>query len=149
MSAVLFLVLLVGCCGYALLRGGAPERIAAGLQLGAFAINLPLHWMLEAGRYRTTLVGTMTIDLLLLVALFVLAHRSTRFWPLWLTGWQGAAVVAHLAKLLDPSMVPLGYAIQTTLWGYLMLVAMAVGTWRHRARMATGDPDPSWKVLSA
>lgn len=145
MSAVLFLVLLIGCCGYALWRGGTPERVAAGLQLGAFAVGLTVHFGLEKSRYGSVLPWTMAIDAALLAALLVLAHRSTRMWPLWLAGWQGCAMVAHIAKLIDPGMLPLGYAIQTTIWGYPMLIALAIGTARHRKRLAAGDPDHPWK----
>lgn len=149
MSLILFLVLLVCCCGYSLIRGGAPERIGAGLQVGAFALNLPVHFLLDASGYRSAIVGTAAIDVLLLVALIVLAWRSTRFWPLWVAGWQLAAIVAHLAKGLDPGMLPAGYAIQAQIWAYPMLLATAAGTFRHRRRVAAGDPDPAWKPMPA
>lgn len=149
MSALLFLVLLVGCCGYAFWRGGAPERIAAGLQATAFAVGITVHRLTETGRYATVLPGTMIVDLVLLAALATLAHRSTRFWPLWLGGFQFAAVVAHVTKAIDPGMLPLGYAFQTALWGYVMLLGMAIGTLRHQRRLAAGDPDTPWKSMLA
>lgn len=145
MSALLFLVLLLGCCGYALVRGDGPERVAAGLQVGAFALGLTLHRLIESNSYATTLPATMVIDLVLLAALIALTRFSTRFYPFWLGTWQGAAVVAHLAKLLDPGMLPTGYGFQTGFWAYPMLIATAAGTWRHRKRVASGDPDPGWR----
>ncbi|KQS04747.1 hypothetical protein ASG11_11215 [Sphingomonas sp. Leaf357] len=144
-SVLLFLIWLVLCCGYALLRGGAPERVAAGLLVLSYALGLPVHWMIDAAGYRSAVIGTATIDVLLLVALIVLAWRSTRFWPLWVAGWQLAAIVAHLAKLLDPAMLATGYAIQAQIWAYPMVLATAAGAWRHRDRRRSGDPDPPWK----
>lgn len=144
-----FLVLLVGCCGYALWRGGAPERIGAGLQLAAFVVDELVHRFVDGIGYSSMAFGSFVIDLMLLVALTVLAWRSTRFWPLWLAGWQAAAIMGHLSKLLDPGMLPAGYAIQAQIWAYPMLIAMACGTWRHQARGRAGDPDPAWKPTLA
>lgn len=149
MRLILFLALLVGASAYALARGGAPERWAAGLQLVAFAIDDLIHRYVDGWGYQSVAVGSLLLDLTLLVALIVLAWRSTRFWPLWLAGWQAAALMGHGAKMLDPGMVPLGYAFQAQIWAYPMLIAMAVGTWRHRRRIAAGEPDPAWKTAPA
>lgn len=147
MSLPLFLALLLGCCGYAWWRGGAPERWAAGLQLGAFAVDFTLNRLVDGSTYASMQVGSAVLDTTLLTALVLLAWRSTRFWPLWLAGWQLAAVMAHLAKGLDPGMVPTGYALQSAIWAYPMLVATAIGTWRHRRRVAAGRPDEPWKAM--
>lgn len=149
MSISFFLTLMVVCCGYALLRGGTPERIAAGLQVGAYALTLAMRRIVDLTDFRAVSVGAASVDAALLVALFLLAWRSTRYWPLWITGWQTAVMVAHFAKLLDPAMRSSGYALQTQLWAYPMLIATAIGAWRHQARLAAGDPDPSWKALPA
>lgn len=149
MSLVFFLVLLLACCGYALLRGGAPERIAGGLLIGAFAVDELVHRLIDGRLYATVELGSMFVDLALLVALVVLAHRSTRYWPLWVAGWQLAAVIAHIAKLLDPTMQATGYAVQAQVWGYPMVLALGAGAMRHRLRRRAGDPDPAWKTLDA
>lgn len=132
-----------------MLRGAAPERIAAALQVAAFVASLAVHRLVDAAGYRSAEAGTMAVDVLLMFALVVLAWRSTRFWPLWVAGWQLAALVAHLAKLLDPAMHATGYAVQTQVWAYPMLLATAAGAWRHRRRIAGGDRDPAWKSMPA
>ncbi len=145
MSFLLFLGWLILCCSYALVRGGAPERVAAGLMVAAFVAGIPTHLVLRAAGYRSADLATAAIDVALLGAIVVLAWRSTRYWPLWMAAWQLAAVVAHAAKLLDPSMQATGYAIQAQIWAYPMVAAAAIGTWRHRRRREAGYPDPAWK----
>lgn len=147
MSFLFFLGWLVLGCGYALARGGAPERAAAGMMLAAFAAGIPVHIAMGAAGYRSAELATVAIDVLLLGALTVLAWRATRFWPLWVAGWQAAAVVAHLAKMLDPGMQATGYAIQAQIWGYPMVAAAAIGAWRHRRRLRAGIVDPPWKSM--
>lgn len=143
-----FLMLLVVCCGYALWRGGAPERVGAGLLLGAYVIDSAVHRLVDGLGYATPAMGSVLLDTMLLVALVVLAWRADRFWPLWLGGWQACAVVGHLARMLNPGMVSTGYAIQAQIWAYPMVAAIGVATWRHRGRVTRGDPDPGWKIAT-
>ncbi|WP_394662278.1 hypothetical protein [uncultured Sphingomonas sp.] len=147
MSLFLFLTVLFATGAYALARGGPPERASALLQLSAFAADELVHRLVDGSAYRALALGSMLVDLVLLLALVGLASRSTRHWPLWVAGWQLAAIVAHLAKLLDPTMQATGYAIQLQIWAYPMLLATAAGTWRYRTRRAAGLIEPDWKTL--
>lgn len=148
MSFWVFLAILAGCCSYTFARGGLPERLGAGMQLTAYVADELVHRYVDTQGYASPALGSITVDALLLVALFVLAVRSTRFWPLWLTGWQAAAFTGHMSKLFDPGMLPVGYAVQAQIWAYPMLLATAAGSWRHQRRQAGGDQDFSWKPLS-
>ena len=149
MSLVLFIAILLVTCGYALVRGGAPERCAGGLLIGAFVIDEIVHRLVDGRAYATVEMGSAIVDLTLLALLVVLAHRSTRFWPLWVAGWQLAAVVAHAAKLIDSTMQATGYAVQAQVWAYPMVLAVGIGAVRHRLRRRAGDPDPPWKTIGA
>ena len=142
-----FIAVLVLCCGYALLRGGACEVIAAALQLAAYLIGFLMPRLDGPGGGARVATGFYLIDAALLVCLAVLAIRSTRFWPLWIAGFQTAAVIAHTAKMLDPTMLAFGYALQVRGWAYPMLLVMAVGTWRHVRRRRRDGADPPWKPL--
>ena len=144
----LFLALLVICCSYALLRGGACERLTAGLYLLAYAVGFLLPRLDTPGAATTVAAGFYSLDAALLVALTAVAVNASRFWPLYLAGFQGAAVIAHTAKLLDPSMMGFGCALQIRGWAYPMLIVLAVGTWRHRERLRRAGSDPSWKSAS-
>ena len=147
MSLFLFLGLLLLTGVYALARGGPPERASALLQLGAFAADELVHRLVDGRAYTALAAGSALVDLALLVALIVLASRSTRHWPLWVAGWQLAAIVAHIAKLVDPSMQATGYAIQLQIWAYPMLLATGAGAWRYHARRRAGVIEPDWKTL--
>lgn len=141
----LFVAVLALCCGYAFLRGGACEVVAASLQLGAYLVGFLMPRLDGPGGGARVATGFYMLDAALLVGLAILAIRSTRFWPLWIAGFQTAAVIAHTAKMLDPSMLSFGYALQVRGWGYPMLAVTALGTWRHGLRLRLDGADPSWK----
>lgn len=147
MSLFLFLAVLFLCSAYALARGGPPERASALLQLGAFATDEAVHRLVDGRSYTALAAGSALVDLSLLLALIVLASRCTRHWPLWVAGFQLAAIVAHLAKLIDPDMQATGYAVQLQIWAYPMLLATAAGAWRYQTRRAAGVIEPDWKTL--
>jgi len=149
MSLFLFLGVLGLSCLYALARGGAPERIAAGLYLVAFALDELVHRTIDGSSYATVEVGSLMVDAGLFLALTLLAWRSTRHWTQWVAGWQLAAVVAHLAKLVDPTMQATGYAFQAQIWAYPIVVTTAIGAWRYRDRRAAGVIEPAWKATNS
>jgi hypothetical protein len=148
-SFLFFLLWLTLGCGYALTRGGPPERVAAGLMVAAFAAGIPVHMAFGAAGYRSAALSAVAIDVLLLGALIVLAWRSTRFWPLWMAACQLAAVLSHVVKLVDPAMQATGYAIQAQIWAYPMVPLAAIGAWRFQRRLRAGVIEPAWKPTPA
>lgn len=139
---ILFNGLFVGSCGYALLRGGAPERIAAAL----LALNFELSYLAlphVAARFSSFQGAVFAIDLATLACLFALGAASSRFWPIWLAGLQGAVVLSHLLGAA-PGVIAWTYSWAVAAWSYPMLVLLAVATWRHRRRLARYGMDPAW-----
>lgn len=138
-----FYVLLLVCCGYALLRGGWPERIGAAI----YAVGTGLTVLARgetAIRYGSVEVGALVVDLAALIAFLVLALRARRFWPLWMTAFQAIGTAGHFAKMADPEMMRWSYAFLLGIWSYPMLILLAVGTFNHRRRLARLGADPSW-----
>jgi hypothetical protein len=88
------------------------------------------------------------VDLLLLIGLCIVAIRANRWWPIPVAGCQLVAVLVHATKLLYPAMIPDSYALLTTIWSWPMVALLAVGTWAHRRRVATGVFVPDWKPIS-
>lgn len=139
----LFNVLLLVCCGYALLRGGAPERIGAAI----FAIGTALTRLAasgSAGRFGSVEVGIFVVDLAALVAFLILALCARRFWPLWMTALQAVGTASHLAKLANPEMIPWAYAFLLGIWSYPMLILLTIGTYNHQQRLRRFGSDQAW-----
>ncbi len=145
---VVFYVLLLVCCGYALLRGGGPERIGASI----YAVGTGLTILARddaAIRYGALEVGPLIVDVAALIAFLVLALCARRLWPLWMTAFQVVGTAGHLAKLADPEMIRWAYAFLLGIWSYPMLLLLALGTFNHRQRLKLFKADPSWSSFSA
>src|ERR1700754_1529532 len=106
---VVFYALLGLCTGYALLSGGAPERIAALLFLGATAL-MPFVLSGQHGRYSYVEVGALTVDAVMYVALLLVALRAERYWPIWMSAMQGVQLLGHGIGLLGFPLLNLSYA---------------------------------------
>lgn len=139
---LIFAVLWLGACGYALARGGRPERIIAV----AFLIAAPLtsatvHWV---ALYRLVEPSVFIIDSLLLLITLGVALWSTRFWPMAMASLQGSEVLGHVARVLAPDTVPRAYYVVVAFWSFPMVVVLGIGTWRHRRRLRRYGVDHGW-----
>jgi hypothetical protein len=142
-----FYLLLLACCGYALLRGGAPERIGASI----FAVGTGLTVLARheaATRYGSVEAGVLIVDVAALIAFLVLALLARRLWPLWITAFQAIGTAGHLAKLADPEMIRWAYAFLLGIWSYPMLLLLALGTFNHQRRLKRFGEDKSWSSSS-
>ena len=132
------------CAWYAVRVGGTPERAAMFAQGLALALTLSTGFLHVSGAFETLLPAWLAIDLLLFVALTILALLADRIWTMVLAGLQLAAVFAHLAKGLYPDLPPFGYAVFLQLWAYPMLVVTALGVRKHHLRTRQHGPEPHW-----
>ena len=149
LRVILYEMILIICCVYALARGGAPERSAAAMMLVASLASFATQSQPFSGSFLKMQMWVFVIDMLLLVGLFVLAVVSTRFWPLWLAGLQLLAVVAHFIRAVDQSALPRGYQFLISFEAYPMLLLVALGAWRHRRRLQLFGVDRSWRDSSS
>jgi hypothetical protein len=140
---VVFNFLMLGCCGYAFLRGGAPERIGAGIYGLGTALTVVAGWE-SSHRFASLEVGILIVDFAAFVAFVVLALRADRFWPLWVAALQLLASAGHVAKLVDPDMNRWAYAFLLAAGSYPTLLLIALGTWRHQQRLKKFGADRSW-----
>lgn len=129
--------------GYALWRGGAPERWA-GVLLALAATATYFSYSPDAVRFRSVEVGVLIVDLTLTGALWWLALRSNRIWPMLITALQFASTLVHISKAIDLGMSPWAYHFLLKLGGYPILLALAVGTARHDARLRRYGVDLPW-----
>lgn len=120
---LLFTVAIFGACGVALWRGGWPERSAA-VAIFAAASATPL---VQSSLFASPEYGILAVDLLLLGWLGLLALVTDRFWPLWATGFHLVGTIIHVARMVDPTVVPPAYATGQIFWSYPVLAALAAG----------------------
>lgn len=144
---LLFMAVGIGGCGYALTRGGAPERIAAATLLGGVVLTA-LAAPPSTAEFRTPEVGIAFVDLMVFVAFAMLTLRANREWPLWISSMQGIAVLCHLPILFTPDILPEAYVMMQGLWAWPMVMILIVGTWRHRGALRSHGSDPSWRNSS-
>jgi hypothetical protein len=137
---MVFETLLLGSTLYALLRGGAPERLVSMMMVTAWILSMALdsntgHIHFEA--------GVFAVDAVFFVALYLLSLFTTRFWPIWMSAMQGIDVLSHILAVLSPADA-VGYTIMTQFWGYPMQVLLIVATRHHRLRLKRLGTDPAW-----
>ena len=136
MNILIYFLLLFVVCGYALVRGGREEKIAAmvcaAASLASLAVFLP-----AAVSYRDFQPRVALIDLVVLAVFVAIALRTCRFWPLWVAGLQLTSAFGHILKLLDPNLLPIAYAVSLASWSYPILAIIALGTWRTQRRLKT------------
>lgn len=130
---IFFNLLLLGACGYALIRGTRDARIVAAVcvfaNFASFAMRGP-----ASTSYATVQSGVLAVDVLSLCAFTFVAVTSDRFWPLWISGLQLTTSMGHLMKGIQSDLLPLAYAAALRFWSYPILIILAIGVWRSRHR---------------
>lgn len=127
--AVGFNGVLLLTCGFALWRGGRPERVGAIANLAGCIITaivrliIPSAW--APGHYLVA-----SIDLGVMGTFYFLATHSTRFWPIWAFGFALADVLLSIAGTLLPYSMLLAFHSGTSIYAYLALAALVLGTSR-------------------
>lgn len=144
---LVFVGLTAACCFYAWWRGGGPERIGAAI-FAAGSVLSHFAYVVSARHFQGVETGILIVDAATFLAYLALAARANRFWPIWMTGLLGIAIVAHLAMKASPQILPYAYRFVLSAWSYPMLALIVVGTWQHRKRLKLYGADPSWSSFS-
>lgn len=127
--ALLFDATLVTICGYALVRGGRPERLGAAINLAATAATLASR--LQSSMHLVPLDMTiMVIDLFVASSFYWLAITTVRFWPIWAAGFALADLFMSSSGALLPQVPLFAYHTGLGIYAYLALGALALGTFR-------------------
>jgi hypothetical protein len=142
---ILFFAVTALVCGYGLIRGGAPERVAAGIVLSGVAASFA-SVPIGGHRFRALELDILLIDLAMYAAFQQLAFRADRFWTTWVAGFQLSILLVHLAVALMPYVVPYAYSAAMWIWPLAILACMAAGTWRHVRRVKQWGRDPAWSI---
>ena len=130
---IIFNLLLVGSCAFALWAGPRDSRWIAVICLGA-TVASRLFIRPTVARYSGVEPGILIVDTATLAAFVGVALQSSRFWPMWIAGLQLTTLNAHLFKGLTGDLVPVVYASAARAWSYPILIILIVGTWRSYRR---------------
>lgn len=126
---------------FALAKGGRPERHVALILLGMLVANLGFAWI--SGRWTDYGVFPwfrFILDLTGFALILAVALRADRWWPLWVSGVQLLAVLAHLLRAVDASIPPLVHAVMERWPFWIAIVITGIGTYLHHRRQRTGWP---------
>ena len=74
------------------------------------------------------------IDVVALASFWVIALKTQRFWPYWITGWQLIAIFGHVQKLMFSEILARPYALLSMYISYpiLFVILYASGSTRRR-----------------
>lgn len=143
MRILLFVIVQLLVSGYALLRGGWPER-AVAMSMIAAAVATGLISPYASPDFRHVVTALLAIDLAFLGVVAAVALSADRYWPMWLTAVQANAVAIHGVRVYEAQLVPYAYAWAAAKASYLMLAILAVGVWRHVERERAFGTEADW-----
>lgn len=118
-------------CGYAMLRGGGPEKLVGIFLLGA---NI-LTFVIPDRRWNDVQFGVMALDIVAFVLFVALAMVVDRWWTLFLAGFQGLCVLLHLAFWAQMRITSFVYSTGLNLIGYAVFATLLAGTVAHARRL--------------
>ena len=118
-------MLLLLCCGYAGIWGGAAGRWGAGMMGAAALLSIPASRLDPS--WGSTAYGVFAVDLCLMIGLTIVAVRSRRYWPLWAAGLHLNTVISHCATMVVPRVVPKVYQTLESVWSVPILIVMVIG----------------------
>jgi len=140
---IIFYFLLLGSCGYAIWRGGGPERITGWMTVGAALLTVAAG---HPTQYRHVELHVFLIDLALLIGLVIVALKADRLWPMVLAALHLESTAVHILKLFDAELMRATYAVMIVMWSYPIQILLVIATLRHQRRLAQFGEDRAWKV---
>ncbi len=119
----------------AIFRGGALERWAAYTALIASVLTTII---VPNPKWTDIEYNIFAIDILALISFWVIALKTRRFWPYWITGWQLIAIFGHVQKLMFSEILERPYALLSMYISYpiLFVILYASGSARRRGDVA-------------
>lgn len=147
-QSIIYYSLLGLTCGFALWRGGGPERTVALLFVAA-SIASDNAYAIGTDKYLNVELGVLLVDLALLASLAAVMILANRFWPIAMVSLHALGVLAHWVRAQEASMFAPTYNALLSLWSYPMLLILVMATVRHRRRLRQSGADPSWRRSSS
>ena len=148
MSSDVFIPLLMfmAAGGYALSRGGAPEKIAAKIVVVWVFTDVAYHLLFGPSGFIIVDPAHLVIDGAELVAITWLALRANRVWPIWAAAAQVMTFTGHIVALIEPGGMARAYWAMTQLPPYIQLLAIVFGVAFHDRRFRRIGNYRSWRT---
>ena len=123
-----YLLLLLGSLGYAVLRGGLEQRILSATMLAA---SLGTYGFYKAGlRFDDHPEPFIAASLLHLAISLAVALWSSRFWPMFYAALQIATLLSLLSPLFGRNLLSYALGVMQAVWTYPQLLILVVATIR-------------------
>jgi DNA-binding CsgD family transcriptional regulator/uncharacterized membrane protein YhaH (DUF805 family) len=132
---------------YALVRGGAPERIVAAIGVVGAVLSLLVVSMTPI-RIGGVDLSFFVFDSIASIGFILVALRANRLWPIWMAAFNSFGLAAHLLLLTNPTIDPLAYVLVLAMTSPLSFLILFVGTRNHRLRLRHYGVDPAWTPLA-
>jgi phosphoglycerol transferase MdoB-like AlkP superfamily enzyme len=123
-------------------KGGPSERVGALIYFGAWILTM----IARSDQRHYPQLGEFAVDVVTLILLIVLALRSHRYWPIGMAAMQALVAATHAGRLIDPQLSSWAYYTSLQMWGYLVLVLLAVATWRRWRENSEKSPLARTKI---
>jgi hypothetical protein len=121
-------VCMLATAAFAVWRGGWAERVVA---LGMIVDSVAAAILQNNHNLFDTPWAELALDIAYLGVMLWVALRSNKTWPLFTAGFQLILVVIYFARLAQPHIWAWAEYTAIIIWSYMILIAIAVGTWRH------------------
>ncbi|GGB55915.1 hypothetical protein GCM10010833_08280 [Blastomonas aquatica] len=148
MRIAVFLALLLIAAGYAVWRGGGPERVMAVIASLMVMMDVAVHHVVPPA-YASLDTGHLIIDLFGAVTTTALALKAHRFWPMGMAVLHILPLLAHSSRALDLAMHPAAYLVMQVAPSWLVAPVLIGATWHHHRRLEESGSDPSWSRARA
>ena len=141
-NIIFFFSVLALAAGFAIARGGAPEKLIAVILLVTAATAFALAS--TAGReWMTQDVRILTLDVVLAIAIVAVALHAERVWPMMVAAFLILGVELQLGVWMAPTHHRQVYKIAHGFSAYPVILTLIVGTARHRWRTRQ-RPERDW-----
>jgi hypothetical protein len=127
---LLFWMLTLLGCGYAVAAGAKDGRWACALLIGASVLSIPAAHI--GHRWNQTEYAILVVDAVLLLGLIALMLKSDRFFPIWMAGFQLASVATHFSTIIVPGFTPGVYRGLESVWALPITLSMVLGIFLDR-----------------
>lgn len=138
-----FWALYVVAVGWALWKGGEPERAGAAVMLYLFVVQATAY-AIQQPRYVEVDEISFLADAIAVVGFCFIAIHANRVWPLVAGALQLLSLAFHFARAVNPEVIGLAYGLMKSGPTAFVLLMLLLGTIFHQRRLAVHSEYRDW-----